>query len=127
MESGAAGSPRRGQGMPTYVVLYKFTDQGAKDIKSTVKRARESRAENEKRGFRMQGVYWTQGQYDVVAIVEAPSEDAMMAGLLNRAPATSAAKHCGPTTKTKCKRSSIKCDSIRPLANCQTRRAPNLT
>jgi uncharacterized protein with GYD domain len=83
MESGAAGLPRRGQSMPTYVVLYKFTDQGAKDIKSTVKRARESRAENEKRGFRMHGLYWTQGQYDVVAIVEAPSEDAMMAGLLN--------------------------------------------
>ncbi len=30
--------------MPTYVVLYKFTDEGAKNIKSTLQRARESRA-----------------------------------------------------------------------------------
>jgi len=33
--------------MSTYVVLYKFTDAGAKNVKGTVQRARESRAENE--------------------------------------------------------------------------------
>ncbi len=69
--------------MPTYVVLYKFSDQGLKNIKDTVKRAREVRAENEKRGFKVIGTYWTQGQYDVVSIVDAPSEDAMLAGLFN--------------------------------------------
>ena len=69
--------------MPTYVVLYKFSDQGLKSIKDTVKRAREVRAENEKRGFKVIGTYWTQGQYDVVSIVDAPSEDAMLAGLFN--------------------------------------------
>jgi uncharacterized protein with GYD domain len=69
--------------MPTYVVLYKFTDEGAKNAKGTVQRSREARAENEQRGFKVQGLYWTQGQYDLVAIVDAPDEQSMMAGLLN--------------------------------------------
>jgi len=69
--------------MPSYVVLYKFTDQGSKNAKDTVKRAREARADNERRGFKPHGLYLTQGQYDLVAIVEAPDEKAMMAGLLN--------------------------------------------
>ena len=69
--------------MPTYVVLYKFTDQGAKDIQSTVKRANESRAENERRGFKVHSLHWTQGRYDLVAVVEAPSEQAMLAGLFS--------------------------------------------
>ncbi len=69
--------------MPTYVVLYKFSDQGLKNIKDTVKRAREVRAENEKRGFKVVGTYWTEGRYDIVSIVDAPSEDAMLAGLFN--------------------------------------------
>ncbi len=73
--------------MPTYVVLYKFTDQGLKSIKDTVKRARQVRAENEKRGFKILGLYWTQGQYDLVAVMDAPSEDAMLAGLFNVAQA----------------------------------------
>jgi len=69
--------------VPTYVVLYRFTDQGLKNIKDTVRRAREVRAENEKRGFKVVGTYWTQGRYDLVSIVEAPSEEAMLAGLFN--------------------------------------------
>lgn len=73
--------------MPTYVVLYKFTDAGAKNIKGTVQRARESRAENEQRGFTVHGLYWTQGQYDLVAVVEAPDEQAMLGGLFNIAAA----------------------------------------
>jgi len=67
--------------MPTYVVLYTFTEQGVKDIKGTLKRARETRAENEKRGFKTLGLYWTQGEYDLVAIIEAPDEQAMLRGL----------------------------------------------
>ncbi|HEY7295150.1 MAG TPA: GYD domain-containing protein [Dehalococcoidia bacterium] len=69
--------------MPAYVVLYTFTDQGRKDAKGTVQRARETRAQNEQRGFKIHGLYWTQGQYDLVAVVEAPDEQAMMAGLFN--------------------------------------------
>jgi len=69
--------------MATFVVLYKFTDQGAKDVKGTVQRASEARADDERRGFKVHGLYWTQGQYDMVAVVEAPDEQAMLAGLFN--------------------------------------------
>ena len=73
--------------MPTYVVLYQFTDEGRKTAKDTVKRARENREANEKRGFKIHGLYWTQGQYDLVAVVEAPDEQAMIGGLFNIASA----------------------------------------
>ena len=73
--------------MPRYVVLYRFTDQGLKNIKDTVKRAREIRADNERRGFKTIGIYWTQGRYDLVAVMDAPSEEAMVAGLFNIAEA----------------------------------------
>ena len=73
--------------MPTYVVLYRFTDQGRRELKRTVHRALEIREENEAAGFRVLGHYWTQGQYDLVVTVEAPSEDAMLAGLFSVAEA----------------------------------------
>jgi uncharacterized protein with GYD domain len=76
--------------MPSYVVLYRFTEQGRKNIKDTVTRSREVRADNERRGFKIHGLYWTQGRYDLVAVVEAPDEQSMMAALLNVAGAGNA-------------------------------------
>jgi uncharacterized protein with GYD domain len=73
--------------MLTYVVLYNFTDQGAKNVKGTVEHVRAARTENERRGFKTLGVYWTQGPYDLISVVEAPDEQAMLAGLLNIAAA----------------------------------------
>ena len=69
--------------MPRYVVLYKFTAEGAKNIRDTVKRARETREQTEKRGFKVQALLWTQGPYDLVSIIEAPSEEAMMGAMAN--------------------------------------------
>ena len=69
--------------MATYVILYRFTAQGLKDIKRTVERGEEARKQNEARGFKFIGMYWTQGRYDLVAIVDAPSEEAAMASMLN--------------------------------------------
>jgi len=68
--------------MPHYVVLYRFTDQGRKNIKETVKRAAEVRKRNEERGFKVLGHYWITGRFDLVTVVDAPSEDAMTAGML---------------------------------------------
>lgn len=73
--------------MPTYIVLYRFTDQGRKRVKDTVRRAAQTRAQNEKLGFKVIGMWWTQGQYDLVSVVEAPSEGAMVGGLFNIAQA----------------------------------------
>jgi uncharacterized protein with GYD domain len=69
--------------MARYIVLYKFTEQGAKTIRDTVKRARQTREENERRGFKIDAMLWTQGPYDLVAVVDAPSEEAMMGGMVN--------------------------------------------
>ena len=44
-------------------------------------RSAEIREQNVAKGFKVIGHYWTQGQYDLVTIVEAPTEDAMMEGL----------------------------------------------
>ncbi len=68
--------------MPHYVVLYRFTDQGRKNVKDTVKRAAEVRKRNEERGFKVLGHYWTTGRFDLVTVVDAPSEAAMAAGLM---------------------------------------------
>ena len=73
--------------MPHYVVLYRFTDQGRKNVKDTVKRAAEVRKRNEERGFKVLGHYWTTGRYDLVTVVDAPSEEAMAAGLMGIAEA----------------------------------------
>jgi len=48
--------------MPLYVVLYRFTDHGRKNIKETVDRAQEIHERNESLGFTILGHYWTQGQ-----------------------------------------------------------------
>jgi len=69
--------------MPRYVVLYRFTAEGAKNIQETVKRARETREQTEKRGFKVQALLWTQGPYDLVSIIDAPSEEAMMGAMAN--------------------------------------------
>jgi uncharacterized protein with GYD domain len=73
--------------MPHYVVLYRFTDEGRKNVKDTVKRAAEVRKRNEERGFKVLGHYWTTGRYDLVTVVDAPSEEAMAAGLMGIAEA----------------------------------------
>jgi len=73
--------------MPNYVVLYRFTAQGRKNVKESVRRAAEIRKQNEALGFKVLGHYWTQGRYDLVAVVDAPSEEAMVAGLFKIAEA----------------------------------------
>jgi uncharacterized protein with GYD domain len=69
--------------MATYVVLYKFTADGVKNIRDSVKRAGQVRQQNAAAGFKILEVFWTQGPYDMVAIVDAPSEDTMMGAMLN--------------------------------------------
>jgi uncharacterized protein with GYD domain len=67
----------------TYVILYNHTSEGAKTIRESVKRAGRIRQQNARVGFTVKDVYWTQGSYDMVAIVDAPSEEAMMGAMMN--------------------------------------------
>ncbi len=69
--------------MATYVVLYKFTADGARNIRDTIKRAGRIRQQNARVGFKIREVFWLQGQYDMLALVEAPTEEAMMGAMLN--------------------------------------------
>lgn len=69
--------------MATFIVLYKFTADGARTIRESVKRAGRIRQDNARRGFKVMDVFWTQGPYDMVAIVDAPSEEAMMGAMMN--------------------------------------------
>ncbi len=68
--------------MATYVLLIYWTDQGVKNVKGLVQRAQQFRADCERRGIKVQGLYTTQGRCDTVIVVEAPDEQTMMASLL---------------------------------------------
>lgn len=61
--------------MVTYVLLVNWTEQGIKTVKDTVKRSEDVRKLAERLGGRMVTILWTQGQYDLVGIYEAPDEE----------------------------------------------------
>jgi uncharacterized protein with GYD domain len=66
--------------MATYIVLANFTDQGIRNIKDTTKRADAFKELAKSLGATVRDVYWTLGQYDVAAVVEAP-DDAIVTAL----------------------------------------------
>ena len=65
--------------MATYIVLSSFTDQGIRSVKDTTKRSDAVRELARKMGIDTKSIYWTVGQYDVVATFEAPNDEAMTA------------------------------------------------
>ena len=68
--------------MPTYVCLIRFTDQGIRNIKDTVKRGDAAMAEAEKMGMKIVEELWTMGAYDCVVTLEAPDDETMSAFIL---------------------------------------------
>jgi len=60
--------------MATYIVLANFTDQGIRNVKDTAKRADVFKELAKTFGATVKDVYWTLGQYDVAAVVEAPDD-----------------------------------------------------
>jgi len=65
--------------MVTYISLCTFTDQGIRSIKESTKRADMVREAASKFGSKMTHLYWTQGQYDLISIIEAPDESSATA------------------------------------------------
>ena len=65
--------------MPMFVVLAKFTDQGAKNIPNIRQAAKENMERGQRLGIKNHGWYMTQGSYDVVVIAEAPDAETMLA------------------------------------------------
>ena len=67
--------------MPHYVVLLNWTDQGIRNVKETTKRAQAARSMAEKLGGKLE-VFYTMGEYDLVAMAEMPNDEATMRFLL---------------------------------------------
>jgi uncharacterized protein with GYD domain len=64
--------------MPTYIALYKLTDQGIKSIKDAPNRVKEAIEGAEAMGGKVIGVYAVMGEYDYVSIGEFPSDEVAM-------------------------------------------------
>ncbi|MEY4883641.1 MAG: hypothetical protein RIS34_1495 [Pseudomonadota bacterium] len=65
--------------MATYIALSTFTDQGIRTIKDSTKRADAVKEAAKRFGANMTQIYWTLGQYDLVAVIEAPDDTAATA------------------------------------------------
>ena len=63
--------------MGKYVLLGNWTDQGARDVKNTVKRSRAAREAFAALGVNAREWFFTLGQYDVVLTVEAPDDETL--------------------------------------------------
>lgn len=60
--------------MIRYIVLLKFTDQGASNLKKSTARAHQFDRLAAKSGVQVEGQYWTLGQVDGVLILSADAE-----------------------------------------------------
>jgi uncharacterized protein with GYD domain len=65
--------------MPAYIMLVNFTEQGIKNVKDTPKRAEAFKQMAKTHGASVKELMWTLGQYDLVAVVDAPDEITMTA------------------------------------------------
>jgi uncharacterized protein with GYD domain len=65
--------------MPSYIALVSFTDQGARTVKDTVKRADAVKDMAGRFGVTMKSINWTLGQYDLVTYCDATDEASITA------------------------------------------------
>jgi uncharacterized protein with GYD domain len=59
--------------MPTYVMIH-YTDQGVQTFKDLAQRLEETKQAGEELGATLIGYYLTMGQYDAIAISDAPDD-----------------------------------------------------
>ncbi len=60
--------------MPHYIVLGNWTDQGIRNVKESPKRVDTAQALLSKLGGKME-IFFTLGEYDFVALAEAPNDE----------------------------------------------------
>lgn len=65
--------------MITTIGLVNFTDKGIQAVKETTKRATAAKKVAKELGVNMREIFWTQGEYDLVVVLEAPDETSLMA------------------------------------------------
>ena len=69
--------------MPHYIILFSWRDQGVRNVKDTIKRLENYKTAVEDVGGRPISEYYTLGKHDIVSIVEAPNDEAIMSVLLS--------------------------------------------
>ena len=62
--------------MSNYILLLNYTDQGIRTIKDSPKRVNAARELAREYGAELKDFYLTMGAYDIVSIVEAPTDEA---------------------------------------------------
>jgi uncharacterized protein with GYD domain len=68
--------------MPTYIVMSKWTSQGVQNVKQSPARLDAARKAYESAGIRMPYFWMVTGQYDMIAILEAPDDAALAKAIL---------------------------------------------
>jgi uncharacterized protein with GYD domain len=68
--------------MPTYITTVKFTEQGAKAIGDTTKRAAAFKSAAKKLGVKVSNLYWTLGRFDGLLVFDAPDDETATAAML---------------------------------------------
>jgi uncharacterized protein with GYD domain len=69
--------------MPTYIELVSWTDQGIRNIKEAPQRMDAFKKTIEAAGGKLIGFYFTMGKYDIVTVIDAPSDEALTNIILN--------------------------------------------
>ncbi|NEW74571.1 GYD domain-containing protein [Streptomyces rhizosphaericus] len=68
--------------MATYITLLNWTEQGVHAFRDTTQRSEDYAEALGKLGARLVDIYWTDGPYDLVCIIEAPDDETATAASL---------------------------------------------
>ena len=68
--------------MAIFIVLGNFTQEGITNIKESPQRFEAAKKLTESLGGTIKEFYYTMGRYDFVSIIEVPSSESMMTGLM---------------------------------------------
>jgi len=64
--------------MNTYVTLYRFTEQGVRNIQDSPKQMEKVRQTFKENGCEIKQFFALMGQYDTMIVAEAPSDEAIL-------------------------------------------------
>lgn len=71
--------------MPTYISLMRWTQQGVANVKDSPSRLDSGRKAFKEMGVEIKQVHMTMGRYDLIMLLEAPSDDVVAKALLSLA------------------------------------------
>ena len=69
--------------MQSYICLLRWTHKGLEDIEDSPSRLDAARKAFESAGITMKSFFMVMGQYDIVAVMEAPNDDSMARAMLS--------------------------------------------